>query len=281
MKTMNKSLTWLLAAVFSLSLVTVADAQNAQQRTGKVVRIKGDARYSTGNKVWQPLKVGATLKSGHVVQTAKDSFVDVVVNEADSAAAFSLKPVSTAGAPASPGSGGTPAIAAPDQDVIRILDDSFLVFDSLTATPTGADTVTETLLDLKKGSIFGSVKKQAAASRFEVKIPNGVAGIRGTIFLINASGMVSCLTGSVIAAFTDSSGNVGTETVGAGRQFNTATGEGSALSGAALGYLRNLLGQTNYSPSLSGPGGRGRGRGPLAPGRVSDHLLDSAVSPHK
>jgi hypothetical protein len=278
MKTMNKSLTWLLAAVFSLSLVTVADAQTAKQRTGKVVRIKGDARYSTGNKVWQPLKVGAILKSGHVVQTAKDSFVDVVVNEADSAAAFALKTMSETSTPGSPASGAAPAVASPDQDVIRILDDSFLVFDSLTATSTGADTVTETLLDLKKGAVFGSVKKQAAASRFEVKIPNGVAGIRGTIFLINASGIVSCLTGSVIAAFTDASGNVGTETVGAGRQFNLVTGEGSALSGAALGNLRNLLGQTNYSQSLSGPGRRGRG-GLIAPGRVPDHVIDSGRFP--
>jgi hypothetical protein len=265
MKTMNKTLTWLVAAVLSLSLVTIAEAQSGKQRTGKVVRIKGDARYSTGNKVWQPLKVGALLKSGYTVQTAKDSFVDVVVNEADSAATFSLKPVAMVASPAGAagGGGGGSATAAPDQDVIRILDDSFLVFDSLTAMPTGADTVTETLLDLKKGSIFGSVKKQAAASRFEVKIPNGVAGIRGTIFLINANGMVSCVTGSVIAAYTDASGNVGTQTVGAGQQFNTATGEGSAMSGAAMSFARNILSDTNYSsgrPTVHPGRGRGWGR---------------------
>ena len=91
--------------------------------------------------------------------------------------------------------------------MIRVLDDTYLVFDSMTATTTGSDTVTETLLDLKKGSIFGSVKKQAAASRFEVKIPNGVAGIRGTVFLIKASGLVSCLQGSVVAAYTTAAGD--------------------------------------------------------------------------
>jgi hypothetical protein len=270
MKTMNKTLTWLMAAVLSLSLVTVADAQSSKQRTGKVVRIKGDARYSTGNKVWQPLKVGAILKSGHTVQTAKDSFVDVVLSEADTASTFVLQPVSVTAAPAAGGGagGGASAMAAPDQDVIRILDDSFLVFDSLTAVPTGADTVTETLLDLKKGSIFGSVKKQAAASRFEVKIPNGVAGIRGTIFLINASGMVSCVTGSVIAAYTDAAGNVGTQTVGAGQQFNTATGEGSTMSGEAMAFARNILSDANYSS------GRGlkRGHTDPQPDRGRDHI---------
>jgi hypothetical protein len=275
MKTMNKSLTWLVAAVLSLTLVANAEAQTSKQRTGKVVRIKGDARYSTGNKVWQPLTVGVVLKSGNIVQTAKDSFVDVVLSEEASASAFVLRPVSaTAAAPAAGAGGGAPpVIAAPDQDVIRVLDDTYLVFDSLTAVPTGADTVTETLLDLKKGSIFGSVKKQAAASRFEIKIPNGVAGIRGTIFMISASGIVSCLTGSVIAAFTTASGDVATETVGAGRQFNTATGEGSALSGAALAYLRNILADSNYSSGRPGPGGRGRGNDPDR-GRT-DHVSKS------
>lgn len=268
---MNKTLAWLVAAVLTVTLVTNASAQGAKQRTGKVVRIKGDARYSTGNKVWQPLKVGTVLKSGTILQTAKDSFVDVVVNEEASAAAVAIKPISTVSAsPASAGGGGS-ATPTPDQDVIRVLDDSYLVFDSLTATATGADTVTETLLDLKKGTIFGSVKKQAAASRFEVKIPNGVAGIRGTIFLISAAGNISCLTGSVIAAYTDSAGNVGTQPVGAGQQFNIATGESSPLSSSAIGYMNNLVGESNYSSKS-----RGRGHTDPQPDHGRDH-----VSRHK
>ena len=55
-----------------------------------------------------------------------------------------------------------------------------LAIDRVSATDTGADRVTETELDLRTGSIFFSVKKQAAASRFEIKFPNGIAGIRGT-----------------------------------------------------------------------------------------------------
>src|SRR5882672_7700601 len=94
MKLANKTLTWLVAGVVSLMLVASAEAQSAKQRTGKVVRIKGAARYSTGNNVWQPLKVGAILKSGYVVQTAQDSYADVVLNEESSAAAV---PVSSGG----------------------------------------------------------------------------------------------------------------------------------------------------------------------------------------
>jgi len=259
MKTINKSLAWLLAGVLTITLVSAANAQSTPQRTGKVVRIKGDARYSTGNKVWQPLKVGVVLKSGNIVQTAKDSFADVVLNEEATAAAVVLKPISAVSSASAGSGGGGGGYPTPDQDVIRILDDSYVVFDSLTATSTGAGTVTESLLDLKKGSIFGSVKKQAAASRFEIKIPNGVAGIRGTIFLISAAGSVSCLTGSVIAAYTDSSGNVGTQPVGAGQQFNTATGETSVLSASALGAFNGLVNDCNYSHGGRGHEGGGHG----------------------
>lgn len=239
---MNKTLAWLCAAVLTLTLVSGAHAENGK-RTGKVVRIKGDARYSTGNKIWQPLKVGTVIQSGNVVQTAANSFVDIVVNEEDSAPAVSVKPMSTASSSAAGGGGGGGDVGTPDLDVIRVLDDSYLVFDSLNATATGAGVVTETLLDLKKGSIFGSVKKMAAASRFEVKIPNGVAGIRGTTFMISANGNIACFLGSVVAAFAKSAGaEVTTEVVGAGRQFNINTGENAALD-AALASLLNAFAQ--------------------------------------
>ena len=250
MKTMNKTLTWLMAAVLSLALIAPAGAETAAARTGKVVRIKGEARYSTGKKIWEPLKVGAILKSGSIVQTAKDSFVDIVVNEDASAAAIALKtPTATSASPSSGGGAGASATPAPDQDVIRVLDDSYLVFDNMSAKGGPSSRVTETLLDLKKGSIFGSVKKQTAASRFEVKIPNGVAGIRGTIFLISAAGNVSCLTGSVVAAFTGSSGDVSTQVVGGGNQLNTNTGEMSPLPASAIGNMTTMSQNSNYQES--------------------------------
>jgi hypothetical protein len=248
MKSMNKTLTWLMAAVLSLALIAPAGAQTSPARTGKVVRIKGEARYSTGKKVWEPLKVGAILKPGTIVQTAKDSFVDIVVNEDESATAVTLKML-TATSAASSGGAGVSATPAPDQDVIRVLDDSYLVFDNMSAKGDASSRVTETLLDLKKGSIFGSVKKQTAASRFEVKIPNGVAGIRGTIFLISASGKVSCLTGSVVAAFTGSSGDVATQVVGAGNELNTNTGEMSPLAAASSNLISVMSKDSNYAES--------------------------------
>ena len=242
MKRTKNSLSWLLAAVITLAGVAGANAESAKQRTGKVVRIKGAARYSTGGNVWQPLKVGTILHSGTIVQTASDSFADVVLNEEKTARASSSIAAATASA------GNPPPVTmgyrpVAEQDLVRIWDDTVLAFDRLNATETGADKITETELDLRSGRIFGSVKKQSAASRFEIKIPNGVAGIRGTIFFISADGLCGSSAGSIIIAFTKSGGDTGTQTVVAGFQFNITTGEMVPIPSSMLPVLTEWIQQ--------------------------------------
>ena len=245
MKLASKTLIGLLAGVLSLALVASADAQTSKQRTGKVVRIKGAARYSTGNNVWQPLKVGSILKPGYIVQTAQDSYTDIVLNEETSVPAAPAGIPSKAPAAASSSSASaSPSSAAArsvDQDVVRVLPDTVLSFDRLTAVETGGDRVTETELDLRTGAIFGAVKKQAAASRFEIKIPNGVAGIRGTYFYASSKGMFSCMSGSLVAAYTNADGTPGTQVVAGGNQFNTATRELAPIGASLLSQLNILV----------------------------------------
>ncbi len=275
MKLAKKTLTWLVAGVLSFALIANAEAQTSKQRTGKVVRIKGAARYSTGNSIWQPLKVGTILKSGYIVQTAQDSYADVVLNEESSAPPAPAG--MTAKAPTSSASGTPPpaptaaAARSVDQDVIRILDDSVLSFDRLTAVDTGSDRVTETDLDLRTGAIFGAVKKQAAASRFEIKIPNGVAGIRGTYFYASAKGIFSCLTGSLVAAYTAPDGTPGAQVVGGGFQFNTVTREMTPMAAALLSQLNFLVSDMatiTQAPTTT-----------RARTRLPDEVLDQTVYP--
>src|SRR5205814_9579473 len=116
--------------------------------------------------------------------------------------------------------GGAPAVGTPvyyqptaEQNIIRVWENSLLGIDKLTSMETGADVVTETQLDRKAGRIFGSVKKMSAASKYEVKIPNGVAGIRGTIFEITAEGIIRVASGSVVLAFVGADGTVTTQEV--------------------------------------------------------------------
>ena len=212
MKQTSKTFSWLMAGVLALAITATAEAQTAKERTAKVARIKGSARYSTGSNVWQPLAVGTVLRGGMVVQTAADSYVDVVLAEEV-----------TAAPPAAPGAMMNYSPNS-QQDVVRVFADTVLGIDKLTAVDTGADEVTETELDLRSGQIMGSVKKQSAASRYEVKVPNGVAGIRGTVYLLSAEGVVSVLVGSVVLAYTKADGSVATQVVAAGFQFDSRTG---------------------------------------------------------
>jgi FecR protein len=261
MKLAKQTLTWLVAGVVTLALVASAEAQTSKLRTGKVVRIKGAARYSTGNNIWQPLKVGAILRSGAIVQTAQDSYADVVLNEESSAPAASggmpgkAPGVSSAVTP--PPSPAAAAARSVDQDVLRILEDTVVSFDRLTAVDTGADRVTETELDLRTGAIFGAVKKQAAASRFEIKIPNGVAGIRGTYFYASARGIFACLNGSLVVAYTAPDGAPGAQVLVGGYQFNCLTRELSPLPSSFLSQLNQLLNDMLSLTSTAATAARG------------------------
>ena len=203
---------WLTACGLALAMVATAAAQTVKQRTAEVVRIKGSARYSTGNNVWQPLKVGAQLRAGTIVQTAADSAVDIVFSEV--------------GGPARRPSAGefinyNPTVS---QDIIRVQPDSVLAIDKVTVTETGADKVTDTELDLRSGRVIGSVRKVSAASTFEVKIPNGVAGIRGTLFSISALGVIAVIEGSVAVAIQTPQGPK-VEVIQAGFEYDIRTGE--------------------------------------------------------
>lgn len=249
MKLTNKTLTWMVAGMVSIALVVGANAQTTKERTGKVVRIKGAARYSMGNKTWQPLKVGTVLKAGSVVQTAADSYADIVLNEEATAETVSMPRHVTSPTALIPSGGGSGGNKVSEHDVVRVQSDSVLAIDKVSATDTGADRVTETELDLRSGSIFFSVKKQAAASRFEVKLPNGVAGIRGTMGIIYADGRIVCGAGSVVSAFTDSTGKVTTKVVPGGSQFNNSNGQTSAIGGPLSGTIQTLAQETSYGVS--------------------------------
>jgi len=239
MKQTKMLVNWLVASAVAFAMVTSAQAA---ERIGKVVRIKGSARYSLGNNVWQPLPVGTLLRAGAIVQTAKESYVDIVLSESDKV----IQPPTVGGVGVGAGAGGNrPAM----QDIVRVDQDSVLAIDKLTAVDTGADKVTETQLDLRSGRILGSVKKMSAASRFEVKIPNGVAGIRGTLFAISADGVVAVAIGQVVISWTKADGSVGTQTVDEGWQYDIRTGQLSRIPEAALKPIKDfqLSGFVNFT----------------------------------
>ena len=222
----------LVACGVALAMVSTLAAQTVKQGSVKVVRLKGAARYATGPNTGQLLKVGDIVKPGAVIQTAADSRVDLALG--DGSAPVAQSTVSSMSLSYTPSS---------DQNIVRLWENTLLGIDKLTETQTGADVVTETQLDLKAGHIFGSVKKMSAASKYEVKIPNGVAGVRGTVYDISAEGLVKVLSGSVVLAYVGPDGAVVTQVVGEAQQFDARTGVLSALPVPGQDDLRRYFRQ--------------------------------------
>jgi len=189
-------------------MVSTLAAQTVNQGAAKVLRIKGAARYKINGADWQQLNVGDVVKPGTLIQTAEKSRVDFALGGAS-------VPIPRAGA--SEALSYRPAV---EQDVARMWENTLLGIDKLTETKTGADVVTETQLDLRAGHIFATVKKMSAASKFEIKIPNGVAGIRGTVVDISAEGLVKVLEGSVVLAYVASDGTVTTQVIMGSQEFD-------------------------------------------------------------
>lgn len=217
MKETRSLLNSLVVCGVALAMVSTLVAQTATQGTGKVVRLKGAVRYSTGNNVWQPIKVGDVVKPGTTIQTAANASIDIALGDS---AASTPRPVPGEMLSYQPNA---------DQNMFRLWENTLLSVDKLTIIQTGSDEVTETQLDLKAGHIFGSVKKMSAASKYEVKIPNGVAGIRGTTYDISAEGVVKVLVGSVVLAYVGAGGTMTTQVVMNNEQFDARTGALTAL----------------------------------------------------
>jgi hypothetical protein len=220
MKETRSLLNSLLAGGIALAMVTAVAAQTVNQGVVKVVRLKGAARFVGGSNAGQLLKVGDTIKPGDVIQTADKSRLDLVLGDD---AVPESKP-GTAGAGA--GLSYSPTV---EQNTLRVWENTLLGIDKLAITQTGADEVTETQLDLKAGHIFGSVKKMSAASKYEVKIPNGVAGIRGTVFDISAEGVVKVLSGSIVLAYVGPDGTLVTQVIMGLQEFDAPSNSLKAL----------------------------------------------------
>ncbi len=215
---------------FVLALAAGVQAQpGPQPGYATIVRIQGEARYSAGDNVWHPLTVGQTLAAGNVIQTAANSKVDLILG---SKIPEHLVPVPDRVALASDGAVRDMVSykAVAKQNAIRMEANTVLAIDTLTISDTGVDAVSNTELDLRQGTIFGTVKKLSATSQYLIKTPNGIAGVRGTTFIISANGDITVIDGSMVASHTEPDGHVVTVTLGPGDQYDPATGQVTKLT---------------------------------------------------
>ena len=224
-----------------LALTHSATAQSIKPGVVTVVRIQGEARYSPGDNEWHPLVTGKVLNAGAIIQSAADSTVDLVL---------SGKPVSipqAAGTPNMIGSAADPNVRGlvssstmVEQNTVRMQSNTILAIDKLTVSDTGADTVGDTELNLRSGEVFFNVKKMSATSQYIIKIPNGVAGIRGSSGGLNAGGGMQMSNGTGIISIIRNGIPV-TFIVNAGFQFNPHNGSITPLSDELLRSLNSII----------------------------------------
>jgi hypothetical protein len=183
-----KKLQALLAIAMGGALLNVglpASAQPAQPGFATVIRTKGDVTYSLDGGVHKyPLIPGKFLEAGATIYTSENGEVDVILGKAIDLPQAKWVPDRVSLAVDAPVRGLVTYRPSAEQNVVRMQPNTTLVIDKLTTTSSGADTVSDTELDLKKGSIFASVKKLSPAAQYLVKTPTGIAGVRGTQFSI-------------------------------------------------------------------------------------------------
>jgi ferric-dicitrate binding protein FerR (iron transport regulator) len=156
-------------AVACAAFLTAMTAQ-AKDNSAVARAVRGSATVSNDEgATWKKLNVGTKVNPNSLVRTAPGSIVDFFLGD--------------------------------NGPVLRLTEDTTMRFDKLASEGTGVEKVIETELNLKNGRILGNVKKLAAASRYEVKTPVGVAGIRGTEFDISANGDVTVVSGTVVVVY--------------------------------------------------------------------------------
>jgi len=210
-------------AVACAAFLSASTTQAAPEQNKAVVRaVRGSANYSTDRGAnWRTLKVGTSLNQNSVIRTAPGSTVDLYMNE--------------------------------NGPAVRITENTTLGIDRLTIDRTGADNVIETQLDLRNGRILGNVRRLSQLSKYEVKTPQGVAGIRGTRYDISADGTVRVVEGQVVVVYIVN-GQASTATVNAGQMARPPVQGGQQVDVVPIppGLLAEIT--QLIPPSDSGPG---------------------------
>lgn len=265
-----------MLGTLTFSVQTATAQLSSKSGSATVIRIQGLVSYSLGDNQWHPLVPGKLLPPGSSIKTGYNGTVDIILGKAVELPQAKWAPERISQAPDSAVRGMVTYKPSSEQNMIRLIPNTILSIDKLTITDTGADTVNDTELDLKEGKIYASVKKLSGASQYLVKIPNGVAGVRGTWFSIGANGAVAVYesqNGGLILSVS-LNGNLQTILVQQGQLFDITDGTVSPIPIELNRTLREIFTalKTIYiqvvdftydrtESHVSSTGGKGKGKG--------------------
>ncbi len=197
MKMLRTRITQLPIPLLASCFTAVCMAQEpVQPMTARITRVHGDARYGATTNAWRPARTGDVLNEGAWIQTGKkrDSFLDVVIGEG----------------------------RAEPQALIRLWADTALRLDELISRGTGNERTAEVQLDFPAGRITGKIGNLATGSKFEVKLPREVLGIRPpSVFEVISDGSASVVSGTMVIVSTALTNPVGGAiVVNSGKKFD-------------------------------------------------------------
>jgi len=236
----------LLSALVGAALISVSFAASADEdRAGvaTLVRLVGNAVYSVdGGHVWIPAVVGKDFQPGTLIRTEDKSLADLMIGQSFPERNVRQLELNTRHNPAP----NAPPLG--EKNMVRLQPNTILGVDKLTVPEGNPTVISDCELDLKKGRILASVRKVTPSSEYLVKIPNGVAAVRGTQFGLSVEGPdVSCqvVEGTVWLSLTlvDANGNPLLDPSGnplAPVQISIAPGQEFSLTPAEMSSLTNL-----------------------------------------
>jgi hypothetical protein len=213
---MNMSLRFnstMLTAIAAMVLTTGCHSTpkaSTDSATASVTKLGGGARLTYDGRTWLPLRVGMGINPGCVVQTAINSYVEIVAAEA------------TAGR-----SGGKDEVeTTPLRNRLLIEADAIVRLDSL-PTPGIYFGESDIRLSLNSGRVMCAGLPSSESPVMEVRFAKSVVRGRGATFLVQADGLVQVARGAVAVTAPDL---VTGRAVSEGLQLNTKTGELSKIS---------------------------------------------------
>ena len=155
---MMKALRVLFALVLIATLASLVYAEEAK-RSARVIDLKGEAEVRlAGRESWVPLETDSVLNQGDIVRTKADSYLTIYLN----------------------GVGETATV--------EVTENSQLMMSELTADQEAG--TQKTLLDLAIGEVLIKAQKlHTPESKFEVKTPTSIVGVRGTEFVVKVEAL--------------------------------------------------------------------------------------------
>jgi hypothetical protein len=186
-----------LSVLFSTCLFANLSGLSLQaaDQSGQVLveAVSGTVQYSLDDVTWKPLPADISVPAGATIKTAEGSTADLMLLYNGS--------------------------------VLRLTPNSKLRLEKLLTQKAGEETVTDTRLKLLEGTLVGSQRKLHKPSQLAIATPGATAVIMGTEYVVNASGAVSVLSGTVSVNY-NLPGNGGDikVTVLPGQSFDPATG---------------------------------------------------------